>query len=252
LSLFQLAEINEKLKQESDQNMRLRKQVSEVTFLMTTKEQSLTEKLSHLHDVKSSLELEIAKLSASLEKEESGCHQAQEQKVELEKRNMAIQMELEKAQERENRLICDSKDLLDKLVESEKSSTSLEHQLKVLSAKYEQEVKAIHKEMERRSPSAEKEDQVKGNLFDSSFHFLCKFAFLRFLTYRNTNGLYLYVLTRPYYELLIFNEARRNTVAAVSFRFDARLQFQLNTKKSGAETIICGINFRQDPGDCLA
>jgi predicted nucleic acid-binding Zn-ribbon protein len=135
---------------------------------MSTKEESLSEKVSNLQDTKSALQLEIAKLSAQLEKEENVRHQAVDLQIELENRSQALQQELEKTRERENRLMEDSKELLDKLVQTEKSSTSLELQLKVLSAKYEQEVKAIHKEMERRSPAADKEDQVKGKLSMSS------------------------------------------------------------------------------------
>ena len=154
-------EVNEKLKLESEQCARLRKQLNEVTVLMTSKEQALTEKVNHLQSVKDSLESDLAKVNAALEKEENARHQVADMQIELENRSQMLQSELDKTRDRENRLLDDNKALLDKLVETEKSSTSLELQLKALSAKYEQEVKAIHSEMERRSPAVDNEDQVK-------------------------------------------------------------------------------------------
>ena len=170
-----MVEMNEKLKSESEQCSRLRKQVNEMTVLMTTKEQSLTEKVNHLQTLKDTLELDVAKMNLALEKQENVRHQVADMQIELENRTQTLQTELEKTRERETRLLEDNKSFLNKLVEAEKASTSLELQLKALSAKYEQEVKAIHTEMERRSPADDKEDQMKCKLY-SFLIYLCKFV----------------------------------------------------------------------------
>ncbi|CAL8142817.1 unnamed protein product [Orchesella dallaii] len=157
----QLAELNDKLKSESDQSSRLRKQVSELTVLLSAKEQSLSDKVNSLESIKGSLELELAQMRISLEKEESDRIQVTAIKSEVENKMQALHVELEKGRERESRALEENKSFLDKLVQSEKTAASLELQLKALSAKYEQEVKAMHNEMERKSPSIDKEDQVK-------------------------------------------------------------------------------------------
>lgn len=159
---LQLAELNDKLKSESDQSSRLRKQVSELTVLLSAKEQSLTDKVSNLESIKGSLELELAQLRISLEKEESDRMQAVSLKSEVESKMQSVILELEKSKDRESRASEENKEVLEKLVQSEKTAASLELKLKAVSAKYEQEVKAMHNEIERKSPSNDKEDQVKG------------------------------------------------------------------------------------------
>jgi hypothetical protein len=157
-----LTEASEKLKIESENCTRLRKQVHELTVLMASKEQSLTEKINSLKIGKDFLELELAKLRLQLVEEESVRQQTSDLQSELEKRTHALHAELGKTRERETKIIEDNKSLLEKLVHAEKSSASLELQLKALSAKYDHEVKAIHNEMERKSPASDQEDQVKG------------------------------------------------------------------------------------------
>jgi len=200
-----LTEINEKLRTESEQSNRLKKQVNELTVLLQTKEETLSEKVNHLQEAKDRLELELAKNSVALEKEESTRLQAAGLQVELENRSQTLQSELLATRDRENRMIQDNKALLQKLVEAEKSSASLELQLKALSAKYDQEVKAIHNEMERRSPSNDKEDQVKGKVFTFELriqrqrvflvsNFFCKsnlqciIFICRFFKFKNVHG----------------------------------------------------------------
>lgn len=172
-----MAEVNDKLKAETDQSSRLRKQLSEITVLLSTKEQSLNEKINSLESLKGSLELEVAQMRISLEKEENDKHQIVAMKSEVESKMMSLQQELEKSRERENKGLEENKSVLDKLVQSEKTATSLELKLKALSAKYEQEVKAMHTEMERKSPSIDKEDQVKGRILRQASHVLNNFVF---------------------------------------------------------------------------
>ncbi|XP_021949296.1 rho-associated protein kinase 2 isoform X1 [Folsomia candida] len=157
----QLTEANEKLKTESENCSRLKKQVSELTVLLASKEQSLNDKINSLKEGKDFLELELAKLRLEIIQEESVRQQTADLQTELEKRTQSLQTELAKTRERESKIIQDNQSLLEKLVHTEKSSASLELQLKSLSAKYDQEVKAIHSEMERKSPASNQEDQVK-------------------------------------------------------------------------------------------
>jgi chromosome segregation ATPase len=151
------------LKIESENCSRLRKQFSELTVLKASIEQSLNEKLSSLKEAKESLEMDLAKVRAALEKEESIRQQNADLHLELENRTHALQTELAKTRERETRIMEDNKALLNKLVQLEKSSTSTELQYKALCAKYEQEVQAFQTEMERKTPS-DQEDQVKGKI----------------------------------------------------------------------------------------
>jgi chromosome segregation ATPase len=130
---FQLTEANEKLKTESENCSRLRKQVSELTVLLASKEQSLNDKINSLKEGKDFLELELAKVRLALDKEESVRQQTADLQTELEKRTQALQSELAKTRDRENKIIEDNQTLLEKLVHAEKSSASLELQLKGMS-----------------------------------------------------------------------------------------------------------------------
>lgn len=134
-------------------------------MLLTAKEQSLNEKVHNLENIKGTLELELAQMRISFEKEENDRHQATVMKLEVETKLQNLLTELEKTREREARALDENKSCLDKFVQSEKTAASLELKLKALSAKYEQEVKAMHNEMERKSPSIDKEDQVKSKSF---------------------------------------------------------------------------------------
>lgn len=137
-------------------------------MLLTAKEQSLNEKVNNLESMKGSLELELVQLRISLEKEENEKHQVTAMKIEVENKMQSLHSELEKGREREARALEENKSVLDKLVQAEKTAASLELQLKALSAKYEQEVKAMHNEMVKSPSIDDKEDQVKSKCLRKS------------------------------------------------------------------------------------
>lgn len=147
----QVADMQEKLKAESDSVQRLRKQAAELTVAKGASEQiagQLQSMLSNLQQQRDTLQQEVASLQGQLSQERSSRNQASDQQQELETKIHSLNSELERAREREEKIGTDNRQLGERVSTLEKECASLELELKAAQNRYHQEVRA-HEETER-------------------------------------------------------------------------------------------------------
>jgi chromosome segregation ATPase len=147
----QLMEANEKLKQEADSHNKTKKQNAELTMGAAGREHTLLElqeKVASLQRARDALEAESAALQAQVDQERASRHQETDRQQELETRRQVLVNELERTKEREASNLSENKRLSEKIVDMEKRNASLELELKAMTSKYQQEVRA-HLETEQ-------------------------------------------------------------------------------------------------------
>ena len=147
----QLMEANEKLKQEADSHNKTKKQNAELTMGAAGREHTLLElqeKVASLQRARDALEAESAALQAQVDQERASRHQETDRQQELETRRQVLVNELERTKEREASNLSENKRLGEKIVDMEKRNASLELELKAMTSKYQQEVRA-HQETEQ-------------------------------------------------------------------------------------------------------
>lgn len=174
----QLADLHEKVKNESDGNQKLKKQLAELQMLQNDAEdksadlQSIIAGLQAQRDV---LQQEVANLQTRLAQERSARAQSIEVEKELEVKIMSLSAELERYVQREQQSIEDNHVLSERISGLEKENATINLELKNTQNRYNQEVVA-HKETEK-SKMMNKEEanmqEVKGKprgIFASSVH----------------------------------------------------------------------------------
>ncbi|GFR23942.1 rho-associated protein kinase 2 [Trichonephila clavata] len=144
----ELKELNEKVKIETDNNLKLKKANAEALLCISTKEQNiheLHEKINSLHNVNVSKERTIRSLEMQYEERLA---QASERTSELESRKHALDLELERISKRENSLIVENREINNKFVELEKNHAMLVLELKNLQKKLDEEAAAHRKDLD--------------------------------------------------------------------------------------------------------
>lgn len=147
----QLMDVQEKLKVETDNCQRLRKQAAELTMAKSTSEQMAGEfqtMLQSLQSQRDALQAEIAALQGQLTQEKSCLSQASDQRAVLEDKIQSLNAELERSVQREEKAAADNTLLTERISTLEKECASLELELKAAQNRYQQEVRA-HEETER-------------------------------------------------------------------------------------------------------
>ena len=94
-------------------------------------------------------------LKAQVDRERASRHQETDRQQEMENRRQVLINELERTKERQVTNMAENKRLCDKIVEMEKKSASLELELKAMTSKYQQEVRAHQQTEESRSGNRE-------------------------------------------------------------------------------------------------
>lgn len=147
----QVTEMQDKLKIESDNCQRLRKQAADLTLARTTAEQMATEYQTLLAGVqvaRDQAQRDASQLQALLQREQSGRALASDQQAMLEGRIQALNGELERGRLQETQVASDNAQLQERISNMEKECAGLELELKAAQARYAQEVRA-HEETER-------------------------------------------------------------------------------------------------------
>lgn len=147
----QVTELQEKLKVETENCQRLRKQAAELTMAKSTSEQMASEFQTKLQTVQSQrdvLQTEVTSLQGQLTQEKSSRTQASDQQLVLENKIVSLHSELEHIRQREGKMAADNISLCERISNLEKECAGLELELKAAQNRYHQEVKA-HEETER-------------------------------------------------------------------------------------------------------
>lgn len=149
--VFQVSELQEKLKVETENCQRLRKQAAELTMAKSASEQMAGEfqtLLKTLQLQRDSLQAEVASLQGQLTQEKSSRTQASDHQQVLENRIQSLHAELEQNKQRESKVAVDNMQLVERISSLEKECAGLELELKAAENRYQQEVKA-HEETEK-------------------------------------------------------------------------------------------------------
>lgn len=168
----QLMDVQEKLKVETDNCQRLRKQAAELTMAKSTSEQMAGEyqaMLQSLQSQRDALQAEVAGLQGQLTQEKSCLSQASDQQLVLENKIQSLSSELERSLQREEKVAVDNTQLTERISTLEKECAGLALELKAAQNRYQQEVRA-HEETERNRMLNKEEanlEVVKGLIFNS-------------------------------------------------------------------------------------
>lgn len=163
----QLNEAQEKLKVETENCQRLRKQAAELTMAKSTSEQMAGEyqtMLQTLQAQRDTLQCEVASLQGQLTQEKSMLSQASDQQLVLEGKIQSLTGELERSSQREMKIAADNSQLSERISSLEKECASLALELKAAQNRYQQEVRA-HEETEKNRMTNKEEanlEVVKG------------------------------------------------------------------------------------------
>ncbi|KAG0711128.1 Rho-associated protein kinase 2 [Chionoecetes opilio] len=142
----QLKEVQDKLKSESDNNSRLRKQHAELVVTSQRKESSLTEyteKFATVQAMRDSLERDMVNLQTQLDQERTQKHHQVDIVTQTEGKVQALQAKLDNAFEREAVARKEAEKVSERLVQLEKDRNSLELELRGMTSRYEQEARAL-------------------------------------------------------------------------------------------------------------
>ncbi|KAK4317608.1 hypothetical protein Pmani_011315 [Petrolisthes manimaculis] len=142
----QLKETQDKLKQESDNNSRLRKQNTELSVASQRREASVTEyteKLAGAQSARESLERDLVNLHTQLDQERAQRTHQTDLVAQGETKVQALQAKLDSAFERESVARKESEKVSERLVQLEKDRNSLELELRSMTSRYEQEARAL-------------------------------------------------------------------------------------------------------------
>lgn len=164
----QMLEFQEKLKVETENSQRLRKQNAELTMAKTASEQVVSEIQIILQTIQTQRDLlqeKVATLEGQLTQEKNSRSQASDQQILLENKIQSLVGELDRERQKEMKMTVDNSQLSEKISNLEKQNVSLSVELKAAQDRYKEEVLA-HEETER-SKMLNKEEAnlevVKGN-----------------------------------------------------------------------------------------
>ncbi|XP_050738009.1 rho-associated protein kinase 1-like isoform X2 [Eriocheir sinensis] len=142
----QLKEVQEKLKTESDNHSKLRKQNAELLVTSQRKESSLndyTEKFATVQAMRDSLERDMVNLQTQLDQERTHKNHQIDLVTQAESKVQALQAKLDSAFERESIARKEAEKVSERLVQLEKDRNSLELELRGMTSRYEQEARAL-------------------------------------------------------------------------------------------------------------
>lgn len=166
----QVNEMQEKLKVETENCQRLRKQANELTMAKSNAELKVTEyqtMLQSLQSQRDNLQSEVASLQDQLTQEKNSRSQASDQQMVLENKLQSLNAEMERLRQKEMKTAADNSQLTERISFLEKECASLDLELKAAQNRYQQEVRA-HEETEK-SRMLNKEEAnmevVKGKSF---------------------------------------------------------------------------------------
>ncbi|CAG9768355.1 unnamed protein product [Ceutorhynchus assimilis] len=147
----QISEMQEKLKVETENCLRLRKQTTELTMARSNSELKVNEyqtMLQNLQSHKDSLQNEVTSLQDQLSQARNALAQASDNQLMLENRLLSINKELENVKQKESKTATDNAQLSEKVSYLEKENAGLCAELNTAQTRYQQEVKA-HEETEK-------------------------------------------------------------------------------------------------------
>ncbi|XP_034235222.1 rho-associated protein kinase 2 isoform X1 [Thrips palmi] len=159
----QVADMQEKMKSESETSARLRKQAAELTVAQAASEQMQSELKSMLlllQNQRDALQQEVATLQGQLSQERSERTQVSGLHHELEVRLQSVLGEMERCAQRENKVTEDNRQLTERVSSLEKECASLGLELKAAQNRYQQEVRS-HQETERRGLVSKEEANLE-------------------------------------------------------------------------------------------
>ncbi|XP_045134142.1 rho-associated protein kinase 2-like [Portunus trituberculatus] len=142
----QLKEVQDKLKSESDNHSRLRKQHAELVVTSQRKEASLTdytEKFATVQAMRDGLERDLVNLQTQLDQERTHKNHQADLVTQAESKVQALQAKLDSAFEREAVARKEAEKVSERLVQLEKDRNSLELELRGMTSRYEQEARAL-------------------------------------------------------------------------------------------------------------
>lgn len=147
----QVNDMQEKLKVETENCQKLRKQANELTMAKSNSELKVNEyyaKIQSLQTQRDSLQAEVESLQTQLMEERNSRSQASDQQMVLENKIQSLSAELERSQQRENKISVDNSQLTERVSFLEKECAGLDLELKTAQTLYQQEVRA-HEETEK-------------------------------------------------------------------------------------------------------
>ncbi|KAL1494849.1 hypothetical protein ABEB36_010370 [Hypothenemus hampei] len=147
----QISEMQEKLKVETENCQRLRKQTTELTIAKSNSELKVNEfqtMLQTLQSQKDALHKEVIILQQQLNEEKNSLAQATDNQLMLENKLMSVNKELESVKQKEIKTATDNMQLSERVSYLEKENAGLAAELNTAQVRYQQEVKA-HEETEK-------------------------------------------------------------------------------------------------------
>nr|XP_023019673.1 rho-associated protein kinase 1 [Leptinotarsa decemlineata] len=147
----QVNEMQEKLKGETENCQKLRKQANELTIAKSNSEHRVTEYQSLLQSLQSqrdALQSEVTTLQDQLAQEKKARSQVSDQQLVLENKLQSLNAEMERLSQKEMQTAADNTQLTEKVSYLEKECAGLDLELKAVKNRYHQEVKA-HEETEK-------------------------------------------------------------------------------------------------------
>lgn len=166
----QIGEMQEKLKVETENCQRLRKQTTELTMAKSNSELKVTEfqtLLQNLQTQKDSLQNEVSSLQDQLNHERNLLAQASDNQLMLENKLASLNKELDNVKQKEGKTAADNVHLNERVSYLEKENAGLTAELNTAQTRYQQEVKA-HEETEKSRVLNKEEanmEVVKGEIF---------------------------------------------------------------------------------------
>lgn len=166
----QLADMQDKVKNETDGHQKMKKQLAELRLAKTDAEQKTSELQSILAGLQAQrdvLQQEVVELQSRLAQERNVRAQSIEIQKELEIKMLSINTELDRCAHREQKAMDDNRCLSEKISELEKENASMNLELKSAQNRYNQEVKA-HQETEKSRLLSKEEanmQEVKGTCY---------------------------------------------------------------------------------------
>ncbi|XP_065164721.1 rho-associated protein kinase 1 isoform X2 [Atheta coriaria] len=141
----QITEFQDKLKAETENCQRLRKQASELTMAKSTSEQLASEYQTMMQNMqvqRDNMKTELVMLQGQLTQEKNNRSMASNQQAVLENKVQSLNAEIERIRSRENGVTVDNMQLNEKISFMEKECATLKLELKSLQNRYQHEVKA--------------------------------------------------------------------------------------------------------------
>lgn len=147
----QIIDMQEKLKVETENCQRFRKQTTELTMAKTNSELRANEyqaRLQSLQAQRESMQKEVIMLQEQLSQSRNALLQASDNQLMLENRLLSVNKELDSVKQKECKIAADNAQLSEKVSYLEKENAGLSAELHTAQTRYQQEVRA-HEETEK-------------------------------------------------------------------------------------------------------